>query len=153
MGTAESKKKWHNVAKDTMYNFAPHLDLDMITTGKNLADTQTKLNHKWVIEDLQTDQQVNLESDPICSSAGCDQYRHKHGALGYDINYPVPNFGEDQDILDARNNLKLVEGLQGHKIIMGTAESRKKWHNVAKDTMYNFAPRYDEDIVASQKNL
>jgi hypothetical protein len=45
MGTAESKKKWHNAAKDTMYNFAPRLDIDIITSKKNLADSETKLNH------------------------------------------------------------------------------------------------------------
>jgi len=111
MGTAESRKKWHNVAKDTMYNFAPTLDRDIITSKKNLEDSQTKLNHKWVIEDLQTDQQVNTESDPICSSAGCDQYKHKTPALGYDIDYPVPNFGEDRDITDSKNSLSLVEGI------------------------------------------
>lgn len=75
MGTAESRKKWHNIAKDTEYNFAPRLDSDMIATKKHLDDSQTKLNHKWVIEDLQLDAQT--ESDPICSSAGCTQYKHK----------------------------------------------------------------------------
>jgi len=52
MGTAESRKKWHNDAKDTMYNFAPTLDHDIITSKKNLEDAQVKLAHKWVIEDL-----------------------------------------------------------------------------------------------------
>jgi hypothetical protein len=52
MGTKASKAKWHNDAKDTMYNFAPRLDSDMIATKKHLADTEGKLNHKWVIEDV-----------------------------------------------------------------------------------------------------
>lgn len=37
-------------------------------------------------------------SDPICSSAGCTQYRHPSKDLGYKINYAVPNFGKDHDI-------------------------------------------------------
>ena len=32
MGTAESKAKYHNAAKDTEYNFDPKLDKDVITT-------------------------------------------------------------------------------------------------------------------------
>jgi len=36
---------------------------------------------------------------------------------------------------------------------MGTKESRAKWHNDAKDTDYDFEPRYDEDVRASLKNL
>lgn len=52
MGTAASKLKWHNVAKDTMYNFAPKLDGEIITTKKNLADSESNLGHKWVIEDV-----------------------------------------------------------------------------------------------------
>ena len=49
---------------------------------------------------LQVDQTmgVKLRSDPICSSAGCDQYLHDHKDLGYKINYPVPNFGKDYDL-------------------------------------------------------
>lgn len=52
MGTKASKAKWHNVAKDTMYDFAPKLDADIRTTKKNLADSETNLGHKWVIEDV-----------------------------------------------------------------------------------------------------
>ena len=36
---------------------------------------------------------------------------------------------------------------------MGTAASRKKWHNEAKDILYNFAPQLDRDIITSKKNL
>ncbi len=36
---------------------------------------------------------------------------------------------------------------------MGTKKSRAKWHNDAKDTDYDFEPRYDEDVRASLKNL
>jgi len=42
---------------------------------------------------VQTDSNINTASDPICSSAGCTQFKHGGASLGYDINYPVPNFG------------------------------------------------------------
>jgi len=151
MGTEASRAKWHNVAKDTEYNFAPKLDGDIRTTQKNLGDSETNLGHKWVIDDLQLDSQVN--SDPICSSAGCTQYKHKKKPRGYDINYPVPNFGQDHDINDSFHSLAISEDALSHKLIMGTEASRAKWHNVAKDTDYNFAPKLDGDVRITQKNL
>lgn len=51
-GTAASKKKWHNVAKDTLYNFKPRYSGDIMSSLKNLKDAETNLNHKWVIEDV-----------------------------------------------------------------------------------------------------
>lgn len=101
----------------------------------------------------QTDSNIQTSSDPICSSAGCTQYKHPGGKLGYDINYGVPHFGADIDINDSKASLALAEAQAGHKWEFGTAASKKKWHNVAKDTLYNFAPRYDGEIDASLKNL
>jgi hypothetical protein len=43
MGTPESKAKYHNKAKDTLYDYEPKLDKDVITTQKNLADTEEVL--------------------------------------------------------------------------------------------------------------
>ena len=51
MGTEEHKKKMENPAKKVDYNFAPKLDADMRSTKKHLSDTETRLGHKWVIED------------------------------------------------------------------------------------------------------
>ena len=48
---------------------------------------------------------VQLESDPICSSAGCTQYKTKKTPLGYDLDYFVPNFGVDKDILDTQKSI------------------------------------------------
>jgi len=151
MGTDASKAKWHNVAKDTDYNFRPKLDGDMISTAKHLGDAENTLGHKWVIDDLQIESDVH--SDPICSSAGCSQYKHKKKPRGYDINYPVPNFGVDHDILDNHHSLEVSEGALGHKLIMGTDASKAKWHNVAKDTDYNFRPKLDGDMVSTAKHL
>ena len=51
LGTKASKAKWHNEAKDTLYDFAPKIDADIRATQKHLADTELRLGHKWVIED------------------------------------------------------------------------------------------------------
>ena len=47
MGTERSKAKWHNVAKDTDYNFAPKLDEDILASDKHLADAERRLQHHW----------------------------------------------------------------------------------------------------------
>merc|ERR1711990_1201799 len=78
---------------------------------------------------------VKLESDPICSSAGCTQYKHKKKKLGYDIDYFVPNFGRDKDINDDFDSIAQAEAMYNHKIDLPNA----KWKNPAKKTMYNFA--------------
>merc|ERR1719230_543419 len=144
MGTEASKAKWHNPAKDVDYNFAPKLDGDIITTNKNLADTEKNLGHHWALA-VQLDS--DIESDPICSSAGCTQYQHKKKPLGYKINYPVPNFGVDTDIIDNHASLELAESMKSHKLALGTEASKAKWHNPAKDVDYNFAPKLDGDII------
>merc|ERR1712167_369213 len=149
MGTEASKAKWHNVAKDTDYNFAPKLDADMVTTAKNLGDSENNLNHHRVIDDLQLESNVNVQSDPICSSAGCTQYKHKKKGLGYDIDYFVPNFGQDKDINDNKESLKFAESMIGHAFDFPNS----KWKNPAKDTDYNFRMALDEDVITTQKNL
>ena len=96
---------------------------------------------------------VQIESDPICSSAGCTQYKHKSTPLGYPIDYPVPNFGSDPEIDATANSISIAEAMHKHKLIMGTPESKAKWHNVAKDTLYNFAPELDEDVVNTEAHI
>ena len=156
IGTAASKEKWHNPAKDVDYNFNPALDGDVISTMKNLGDTEKVLNHHWVIDDVQLDSDIKLDaeaeakanatSDPICSSAGCTQYQHKTKGLGYKINYFVPNFGRDHAINQNFDSLDLAEKMLGHK-----------W-NWSKDdpedpVVYNPHKPADPDIVDSLKNL
>jgi len=57
---------------------------------------------------LSKDVLLQTESDPICSSAGCTKV-WKHKGLDYDIDYFVPNFGEDRDITDSKNSLAAEE--------------------------------------------
>merc|ERR1711990_1221396 len=99
MGTPESKAKWHNVAKDTLYDYHPALDKDVISTNKHISEAEDRLGTAM----------IQLESDPICSSAGCSQYEHPKKKDGYAMNYFVPNFGVDQEIKDHDENLKKTE--------------------------------------------
>ena len=48
-GSARSKalKKYHNVAKDTLYDFAPKLDPEIVDAQNNLRNTEKRLNHFW----------------------------------------------------------------------------------------------------------
>jgi len=88
------------------------LEDDVTMTQSNIAESE-KLYGKFVpVKDydglwrvgkedqnvVQLDADIHLDSDPICSSAGCDQYKHEGKDRGYDINYPVPSFGMDRDI-------------------------------------------------------
>jgi hypothetical protein len=151
MGTPESAAKYHNVAKDTNYNFNPALDSDISDTQSHLGYAEGQRKHKWVIEDLQTG--IDLGNDPICGSGGCDQYKHKKTPRGYPIDYPVPSFGSDPDIVGTANAISIGEAMHKHKLVMGTPESKAKWHNPAKDTMYNFAPELDEDMKSTTSHL
>lgn len=56
----------------------------------------------------------NQASDPICSSAGypCEQNKKK---LPYEINYKVPNFGVDEDIVNTQKHIAEQEKKQNHK--------------------------------------
>jgi hypothetical protein len=96
---------------------------------------------------------VKIESDPICSSAGCTQYAHKKTPLGYPLDYPVPNHGADPDMVGTANSVSIAEAMHAHKLDLTSRLARAKYHNVAKDTMYNFDPKLDEHIVHSQSNL
>jgi hypothetical protein len=154
--------------------FVPNFgeDSEIKSTQKNIADAETRLNHKMKAnfaqwngpatdafssehhrELLGTEIDMHLESDPICSSAGCTQYKHKKKPRGYDIDYPVPDFGVDTDILDNHASLELAEKMKGHVLEMGTERSKAKWHNPAKDVDYNFNPKLDADIVSTDQHL
>jgi len=51
------------------------------------------------------------------------------------------------------NSLTIAEDQKRHKLIMGTPESRAKYHNKAKDTEYDYNPKLDKDVISTQSNL
>ena len=93
--------------------------------------------------------QIDLESDPICSSAGCEQYKHPKGEDEPPRDYPVPNFGDDVDVIATRNHEALASKLVGHNWEFKTDDSFEKYRNKAKDTEYDYSPRLDEDMRTS----
>lgn len=120
-------------------------DRDIQNVQKSLEAAQKITGHEWNL--------VQLNSDPICSSAGCNQYKQKKQPLGYDLDYFVPNFGPDQDVINTAKSVVNAELTHHHKLIFGTKESRAKYKNKAKDVDYNFAPELDDDIKTSNSNL
>ena len=82
------------------------------------------------------------ESDPVCSSAGCVQYLHKKKGLGYKIDYPVPNFGADMDIIDSRASLDKAEKLQSHELDLPNGKWKK-----SKFVKYPYEDPLDEDAI------
>ena len=62
-----------------------------------------------------------MESDPICSSAGCTQYKQPEGPPQHPMDYFVPNFGMDKhDVLWTAEDEKV-------------ASIRKKLESVANE--------------------
>ena len=44
---------------------------------------------------------VQVQDDPICNSSGCTEYLFPKGPDSPPIDYPVPDFGIDHNILDS----------------------------------------------------
>jgi len=93
--------------------------------------------------------QLNTESDPICSSSGCGQYKHVSSAPSHPMDYPVPDFGQDHDVMDTISNERVASKVVGHKWAFNTPESKMKYANKAKDVDYNFAPALDSDVTST----
>jgi hypothetical protein len=64
-------------------------------------------------------------------------------------NYFVPNFGADKDMIATQKHYSIAEARLKHKLIMGTPESRAKYHNKAKDTLYDYNPKLDKDVITT----
>lgn len=52
---------------------------------------------------------IDMQSDPICSSAGCTQYKQPEGKPDHPMDYFVPDFGVDHDIIASHSDLKWAE--------------------------------------------
>lgn len=97
---------------------------------------------------VQTDADIGLESDPICNSAGCTQYKHKKKDRGYDINYFVPNFGRDHEINANHDSLEWAEKQNNHKMAFPDGRYKKK-----DPVLYVDGGPLEKDIRDSLDNL
>ena len=57
---------------------------------------------------------LHMKDDPICSSAGCTQYKHPELET-YPMDYPVANFGVDHDIKASQKHTEEVEKSLGYE--------------------------------------
>jgi len=128
-----------------------NLDPDIVSSLENLKN-QEAIHGEWNLP-KEEDVQLDSESDPICSSAGCTQYLHKHAKPSYAVDYPVPNLGQDRDIADSLASERDASKVLKHNWEFGTKKSKAKWHNPAKDVLYDDAPELDKDIRDSHKHL
>lgn len=143
----------------TVPNFGQ--DKDIKDSLENTGKAESQLNHVWKALQLDNAEKsdIMIESDPICSTAGCTQYGHPAPKDSTTepppaaVDYPVPNFGKDPDMISTLNSIKIAEEMNTHKLVMGTPESKAKWHNVAKDTLYNYAPALDKDVISTNKHI
>ena len=71
-----------------------------------------------------------LLSDPICGSAGCTQYRHLKKDMPYKINYAVPSFGRDHDLMRQDEHVNLAEGILGHVWTPQRADKKDKGDHI-----------------------
>ena len=98
------------------------------------------------------DNLIALQDDPICGTGSCDETLPK-APKGHPVDYFVPSFGADPDIVGTLSSVADAEKRMDYKLQLGTEDSKKYWHNVAKDTLYNFSPEFDSDIKTTQKNI
>jgi len=110
---------------------------------------------------------AQVGSDPICSSAGCDYKKKKDE---YPMDYVVPNFGMDKDIVDSQAHEEAaIRRIKGGKSLSqrmsiddpnwNSAEGYKMRHfwpsDPAKETEYKLtgAADLDEDIKDTHAHL
>ena len=89
---------------------------------------------------------AETESDPICSSAGCDQYEHPK-LKGYPMDYPVPSFGADPEITSVHSALANAETQVGHKWVLEPLGKDKG------PVIYNDQKPLDVDIQNSLESM
>ena len=95
------------------------VDRDISDSLKHMSD-QEAIHGTWTpVEDIQTLNDLRMRSDPICDSSGCNQYLHPKKET-WPMNYFVPDFGIDHDIVDSQQHEKSAEVNIGHNWLMGT---------------------------------
>jgi hypothetical protein len=133
------------------------LDTDIKNTVSSLKSTEKKLGNWNPKKDsdgafvvptsvaLQTNAELAMESDPICSSAGCTQYEHPK-MDSHPVDYFVPNFGVDQGIIDHNTSLAIAEKQLKHKLVIEDMPKIERDYPVV-----NYG--VDKDILETQASI
>lgn len=90
-----------------------------------------------------------MMSDPITDSTGeTTQYTHPEGKdKKWKMNYAVPNFGVDHEVLSDKENVAAVEKALGHVFVPKEAGDGHKMNY----RVPNFGP--DPDMINSAKSI
>ena len=94
---------------------------------------------------------IALQDDPICGSGGCETTLPAP-PKGHPVDYKVPNFGVDTDILTSKNSLAAAEEQRNHKWNFEFCEKDKPC-NPALWTKYNFKPELSEDVKDTEASI
>ena len=94
-----------------------------------------------------------MNSDPITSSLGkITQYTHPEGKdKKFKMNYAVPNFGVDHEIVENANSLAISEKALNHKLVIPKS-TRAKDLGVPPVHKAPFSDKLDSDVVTTLKN-
>ena len=91
------------------------VDHDIISTQKSSSNAEKDLDIEWNPPSFDDVPKVDAEfklmqvrSDPICNSFGCTQYLHPTKD-SHPVDYPVPDFGMDHDIISTQNSSSNAE--------------------------------------------
>ena len=103
-------------------------------------------HHRQPMQEL-----VSLQSDPICGSGECVKTLPE-AAKGHPVDYFVPNFGIDRDIVDNHASLESAEAQRNHKWTFEFCEKDKPC-NPALWTKYNYKPELSEDVKDTQESI
>ena len=126
-----------------MYPNRP-LDSDIQHSLKNLKDQEAKHGNWNYPKD---ESNVDISSIPACTSLGCKTNSlAKPGKLKYPINYPVPNFGLDPDIIDTQANENLAVKQYKHEWNPKWDAEKEKFEVPKVDAFFKWWVQTDADI-------
>lgn len=98
--SAEAKLGAWNPKQDEDGNWVvPKVDAEFKLNAKGHKFIPNINDEKEELAGVKSDVRLGSKSDPICSSAGCTQYEHPKKDRGYKVDYFVPQFGADHDIV------------------------------------------------------
>ena len=115
-------------------------------TGRH-AYKEESAKFAQIAENIEDSELVQLQSDPMCSSAGCT-YPNK---AGHPVDYFVPHFGPDHLIHQTHESLDWAEKNLGHKWVIDP-ETLKPQKGHPQDY---FVPNFgvDQDILDTHNSL
>lgn len=106
-------------------------------------------NDSYNYNDMAVQLSEEIESDPICHSAGCGYRSEDPKKQPYPMNYKVPDFGEDKDIAVTFNSLAKAE-----KITNNTWAYQHPGKDAKKIPDYRTPDLgLDGDVVGTQESI